>query len=417
VNGGVAESPDFQENFQRLQGKIEPLEITGKVEPEIFSKVDILLDAVFGSGLSRPAEGIYAEVIRVMNETPALRIAIDIPSGLMADKPSQGDIVKASYTLCFQLPKLAFLLPQHYQFVGNWTLLDIGLLKDFIKSAPTSHYYFLRKDVRKILRPRMKFDHKGLYGHALLIAGAYGKMGAAVLSTRSTLRSGVGLLTVHAPGSGYTILQTTAPEAMVSIDPHPEFFTQCPKLENYTVIGIGPGIGQDKQTIKAFGEILQQCEVPMVIDADGLNILAANREYLQIVPEGSILTPHPKEFERLVGKWKNDFDRLEKQQKLAGDLKSVVVLKGANTSIASPEGNVYFNSSGNAGMAKGGLGDVLTGILTGLLAQHYSALQAAQAGVFLHGFSGDLAAYEKGMNSLVASDVIEFLPEAFKRVC
>jgi NAD(P)H-hydrate epimerase len=418
VKGDVSESPDFQENLRRLQGKIEPIVLTGKIKPDIFSRVDILLDAIFGSGLSRPPEGIYADVIHLINETPALRIAIDIPSGLMADKPSDGGaIVKAIYTLSFQLPKLAFLFPQHHQFVGTWALLDIGLLKDFIKSAETSHYYFVRKDAAKILRPRSKFDHKGLYGHALLIAGAYGKMGAAVLSTRSALRSGVGLLTVHAPGSGYTIIQTTAPEAMVSIDPHPQFLTKCPKLENYSVIGIGPGLGQDKQTVTAFGEILQQCEVPMVIDADGLNMLATNREYLQVVPEGSILTPHPKEFERIVGKWKNDFDRLDKQKKLASDLKSVVVLKGAYTSVVSPDGKVYFNSSGNAGMAKGGLGDVLTGILTGLLAQQYSALQAAQLGVFLHGFSGDLAAYEKGMNSLTASDVVEFLPEAFKRVC
>jgi ADP-dependent NAD(P)H-hydrate dehydratase / NAD(P)H-hydrate epimerase len=417
VKGGVAESADFQVNLSRLQGKIEPTVIADKLDAEIFSKVDILLDAVFGSGLSRPAEGIYAKVIHAINQASALRIAIDIPSGLMADKPSDGAVVKASQTLTFQLPKLAFLFPQHHEFVGNWTLLDIGLHKDFIKGAETSHYYFVRKDVRKILRPRSKFDHKGLYGHALLIAGGYGKMGAAVLSTRSALRSGLGLLTVHVPGIGYSIIQTTAPEAMVSIDPHQEFLTQCPKLENYNVVGIGPGLGQDKQTVKAFGEILQQCEVPMVIDADGLNMMAAHREFLQIVPGGSILTPHPKEFERLVGKWKNDFDRLEKQQKLASDLKSVIVLKGAYTSVVSAEGNVYFNSSGNAGMAKGGLGDVLTGILTGLLAQQYTAIQAAQVGVFIHGFSGDLAAYEKGRNSLIASDVIEFLPEAFKRVC
>jgi hydroxyethylthiazole kinase-like uncharacterized protein yjeF len=204
---------------------------------------------------------------------------------------------------------------------------------------------------------------------------------------------------------------------MLSIDSHKEFLTVSPKLENYSAIGIGPGLGQDKQTVKAFGEILQHCEIPMVIDADALNILSANRELLQVVPAGSILTPHPKEFERLVGKWENDFDRLQKQQKLAAELKSVIVLKGAYTSIASPDTNVYFNSSGNAGMAKGGMGDVLTGILTGLLAQKYSAVQAAQIGVYLHGLSGDLAAYEKGTNSLMASDVIDFLPESFKRAC
>jgi hydroxyethylthiazole kinase-like uncharacterized protein yjeF len=417
VKGGVPESSDFKTNLERLRGKIEPMIISDKVEAEVFSQADILLDAIFGSGLSRPAQGIYADIINVINEATALRIAIDIPSGLMADKPSEGSIVKASCTLTFQLPKLAFLFPQHFVFVGNWILLEIGLHKDFIKNATTIHHYFVQKDVRKILRKRSKFDHKGLYGHALLIAGAYGKMGAAVLSTRAALRTGPGLLTVHVPESGYAIIHTTAPEAMLSIDSHKEFLTVSPKLENYSAIGIGPGLGQDKQTVKAFGEILQHCEIPMVIDADALNILSANRELLQVVPAGSILTPHPKEFERLVGKWENDFDRLQKQQKLAAELKSVIVLKGAYTSIASPDTNVYFNSSGNAGMAKGGMGDVLTGILTGLLAQKYSAVQAAQIGVYLHGLSGDLAAYEKGTNSLMASDVIDFLPESFKRAC
>lgn len=417
VKGEVPESSDFKTNLERLQQKFEPMVISDKVDAEAFSHVDILLDAVFGSGLSRPAQGIYADVINVINEGPALRIAIDIPSGLMADKPSEGAIVKASYTLTFQLPKLAFLFPQHFVFVGNWVLLEIGLHKEFIKNAATTYYYFVQKDVRKILRRRSKFDHKGLYGHALLIAGAFGKMGAAVLSTRAALRAGPGLLTVHVPESGYSIIHSTAPEAMLSIDPHREVLTVCPKLGSYSAIGIGPGLGQEKQTIKAFGDILQQCEVPMVIDADALNILAANRELLQVVPAGSILTPHPKEFERLAGKWKNDFERLEKQKQLAADLKSVIVLKGAYTSIASPDANVYFNSSGNAGMAKGGMGDVLTGILTGLLAQKYSAVQAAQIGVFLHGLSGDLAAYEKGTNSLMASDVIDFLPESFKRAC
>ncbi len=415
IRGGVPESADFKVNLDRLKDKIEPVYITDKVDPEWFSKADVLLDAIFGSGLSRPPEGIYADVINSINVQPGVRIAIDIPSGLMADKVSQGSIVKAGHTLSFQLPKLAFLLPQHYQFVGNWVLLDIGLHKDFIKNVETPFGYFTRKDAGKILLPRSKFDHKGLYGHALLIAGSYGKMGAAVLAARSALRAGLGLLTLHIPKCGYEIIQTSAPEAMVSMDEHREYFTTSPPLEDYSVIGIGPGLGQKELTVRAFRDILKERKVPMVIDADALNILSANRDLLQLVPPKSILTPHPKEFERLVGKWKNEFERLEKQRKLAHDLKSVIVLKGAYTAVASPDGKVFFNSSGNPGMAKGGCGDVLTGILTGLLAQKYTTFQAAQLGVFLHGFSGDLAAYEKGMNSLVASDVADFLPEAFKR--
>lgn len=415
VKGNVSESADFKINLERLTGKIEVFNITDNVSPHTFANVDILLDAIFGSGLSRPAEGIYADVIQCLNDSPVEKIAIDIPSGLMADRPSDGPIVKAQYTLSFQVPKLAFLFPQHHAFVGTWILLDIGLHRDFLRGVETPYYYFVRKDVRKFLRVRSKFDHKGKFGHAVLIAGAYGKMGAAVLATRAALRAGPGLLTVHVPGCGYNILQSSAPEAMASIDRQQEYLSECPPLDNYTVIGIGPGLGQSKETVQAFGEILRRCKVPVVIDADALNMLAANRELLSIVPPQSILTPHPKEFERIVGAWENEFERLEKQKKLAKDLNSVIVLKGAHTSIAAPDGKVYFNSSGNPGMAKGGCGDVLTGILTGLLAQQYPTLVAAQLGVFLHGYAGDLAAYDKGENGLIASDIIDFLPEAYKR--
>jgi hydroxyethylthiazole kinase-like uncharacterized protein yjeF len=415
IKSSAPESTDFNTNLERLTGKVEIAHITDNVLPQTFSEADILIDAIFGSGLSRPADGIYSNVIQAINALTVEKIAIDIPSGLMADKPSGGSIIKATYTLSFQVPKLAFLFPQHHEYVGTWILLDIGLHKDFLKEIETPYYYFTRKDVRKTLKVRSKFDHKGKFGHALLIAGAYGKMGAAVLAARAALRSGPGLLTVHVPARGYSIIQNAAPEAMTSIDGQQEYLSECPGLDNYTVIGIGPGLGQSAETVKAYGEILKQSKVPMVIDADALNMLGANRELLALIPPDSILTPHPKEFERIVGAWKNEFERLEKQKRLAKDLHSIIVLKGANTSIAAPDGCVVFNSSGNPGMAKGGCGDVLTGILTGLLAQHYSSFQAAQLGVFLHGFAGDLAAYEKGVNSLIASDIIESLPEAFKK--
>jgi NAD(P)H-hydrate epimerase len=365
--------------------------------------------------LSRPVDGLYGDAIEKINGLSAEKIAIDIPSGLMADKPSAGPIVRAHQTLSFQVPKLAFFFPQHHEFVGNWVLLDIGLHKDFLKAVETPYYYFLRKDVRRTLNVRSKFDHKGKFGHALLVAGGFGKMGAAVLAARAALRAGLGLLTVHVPTTGYNIIQNAVPEAMASIDDQEEFFANCPALGGYSVIGIGPGLGQEDETVDAFRDILVKSKTPLVIDADALNILASHRELLQLVPPGSILTPHPKEFERIVGEWNNDFERLEKQQRLAKDLKSVVVLKGAFTSIAAPDGSVTFNSSGNPGMAKGGAGDVLTGILTGLMAQEYTALQAAQLGVFLHGFAGDLGVYEKGPNSLIASDIVDFLPEAFRR--
>lgn len=416
VKGSAAETPDFKNNLELAgKNKIVILEITGKTEEGLFDNCEILVDAVFGTGLSRPPEGIYAEVIGRINSTHAKKVAIDIPSGLMADKISEGPIVEADYTVSFQLPKLSFLLPQFYSFVGEWTLVDIGLNKDFIRGAYASNFYLNQKDPRKILKVRSKFDHKGDFGHALLVAGSYGKMGAAILASRAALRAGVGLLTVHVPDCGYGILQTAVPEAMVSVDDHAKFFAGEPTLDKFSVIGIGPGIGMSVETVKAFGSVLRKFRKPMVIDADGLNILAENRELMHIIPEGSILTPHPKEFERLSGKWNNDFERLEMQKRLATELKSVIVLKGAHSSIASPDGRVYFNSTGNPGMATAGSGDVLTGILTGLLAQHYEPLQAAQLGVYLHGLAGDLAIPETGINGMIASDIIDFLPSAFLR--
>jgi ADP-dependent NAD(P)H-hydrate dehydratase / NAD(P)H-hydrate epimerase len=415
VRSNVPESADFKINLERIPTKVQVNDITDKIPDRWFADANVIIDALFGSGLSRPPEGIYAEVIHYINSLNADKVAIDIPSGLMADKHSEGPIVKAKTTLTFQVPKLAFLFPQYHEFVGNWVLLDIGLHKDFLKELDSSYHYFTRKAVRKILRVRSKFDHKGKFGHALLIAGSYGKIGAAILAARAALRSGVGLLTVHIPIAGYPIIQTAVPEAMVSIDRTLEVFSDSPTLDPYTSIGFGPGLGQAKETVNAIAQLLERSAVPAVLDADALNILGANRELLQLVREGSILTPHPKEFERLAGGWKNDFERLDKQKRLANDLKSVIVLKGAYTSIAAPGGEVFFNSSGNPGMAKGGSGDVLTGILTSFLAQGYSGLEAAQIGVFLHGFAGDLAAYEKGMNGLIPSDLVEFLPEAYKR--
>jgi NAD(P)H-hydrate epimerase len=415
IRGKVSESTDFKINLERLSGKLKVNEIKDTIAEGLLDDAHVIIDAIFGSGLSRPVEGIYAKVIDYMNKLPGDKIAIDISSGLMTDQPSEGSIFRADHTLSFQIPKLVFFFPQYHEFVGDWVLLNIGLDKDFVKDSSTPYHYFTRPAAKKNLRVRRKFDHKGKYGHALLIAGGHGKMGAAILSSRAALRSGLGLLTVHVPTLGNPIIQTAVPEAMSSIDPHQEHFSHCPDLGSYTAVGVGPGIGQSDRTVGALSKVLERTQVPVVLDADALNILANNRELLQIIPKGSILTPHPKEFERLVGPWKNDFERLEKEKRLASQLNSVVVLKGAYSSVAAPSGDVYFNSSGNPGMAKGGSGDVLTGMLTSLLAQGYPALQAAQLGVFLHGFAGDLAAYEKGMTGFIPSDLIEFIPEAFKR--
>jgi NAD(P)H-hydrate epimerase len=347
VRGVMPESNDFKVNFQRIKDKIDISEINQEPNRELFADRDLIVDAIFGSGLSRPPEGTYAQTIRCINQTEAIRIAVDMPSGLSADGPSSGEIVRAHYTVSFQLPKLAFFLPQSYPFTGEWVTVDIGLNKSFIKNSDSNHYLITQKDVRKILKPRSRFDHKGKYGHALMISGSYGKMGAALLASRAALRSGPGLLTVHIPKCGYSILQTALPEAMTSVDTDEMMFTELSDTDQFTTIGIGPGLGQKPETVKAFAELLNRYKRPMVVDADALNILSAQPSLMAQIPENSILTPHPKEFERLVGKWGEDFERLEKQKNLAKQLKSVIVLKGAYSSIATPDGAVFFNPSGN----------------------------------------------------------------------
>lgn len=416
VRGGVNETNDFQINLQRLGNKIPVVEISSDVNAALFADRSILIDAIFGSGLSRPVEGIYEEVIGCLNTVNAIKISVDIPSGLFADKNSTGEIFRAHHTVSFQSPKLAFLMPENHIYTGEWHLADIGLSKKGLHDIQTSFYLTSLKTVRKIYKPRSKFDHKGKFGHALLIAGSTGKMGACILSTRAALRSGLGLLTTQVPKSGYSIIQTAVPEAMALVDSSEDHFSEQKSEDHFNVIGIGPGLGQHPDTKDALKSLLSKFNKPMVIDADALNLLAAHSALQPLIPAGSILTPHPKEFARLVGEWSNDFERLLKLQRFSKKINSVVVLKGAYTTIACPSGNVYFNPTGNPGMATAGSGDVLTGILTGLMSQGYFAEEAAILGVYVHGLAGDLAAREKGMTSLVAGDLIDFLPTAFKKL-
>jgi hydroxyethylthiazole kinase-like uncharacterized protein yjeF len=368
---------------------------------------------LFGTGLSRRVEDLQEAVIKKMNDTAAYKIAVDVPSGLQIDKPSVGTIFKADFTLTFQLPKLAFLLPENFQYVGNWQAARIGLDKKFIDGADTNYLLLEKKDVKALLKTRNKFDHKGNNGKALLIAGSYGKMGAAVLAARAAMRTGLGLLTTHVPAAGLTIIQNGSPESMASSDAHEHYFTTTPPCEDVDAVGIGPGIGLHNETKRAFEKLLQQSKKPLVIDADAITLLANHPSLLLLLPPQSILTPHPGEFRRLVGDWANDFDRLEKQRNFSKQIGGIVVLKGAHTSITSPDGKVYFNSNGNPGMATAGSGDVLTGMITSLLAQGYRPLDSAIVGVFLHGCAGDLAARKTGETSLIASDIIDFIPQAY----
>lgn len=413
VRGDGDGSADFNTNLGRLGKDIPIVDLRQSDDPMTLGQYDIIIDGIFGSGLSRPAEGIYAYAIEQINSTEATRVAIDIPSGLLADRPSHGAIIRAHYTVTFQSPKLAFYLPGCYEFTGEWHVVDIGLDDRFLEDVSTTTFQIQRKDVRRIRRSRSKFGHKGDYGRAVLIVGGYGKMGAAILCARAALRSGLGLLTLHVPSCGYAIVQTAVPEAMARVDAGEHEITELTGIDG-DAVGIGPGIGTADATALALRRFLETHRQPMVIDADALNILSANSGMIELVPPLSVLTPHPKEFERLAGPWSDDFARLNLVREFARKYNVIVVLKGAYSTIASPDGNVYFNPTGNPGMATGGSGDVLTGILTGMLAQGYEPLEAAIMGVYLHGRAGDIAAADKGTEGLIASDLVEYLPQAFR---
>lgn len=408
-------SADFTTNLDRLGKTTVGVEYLNETNTTVeITAQSIVVDAIFGSGLNKPVTGFVAEIIQQINQNTV--VAIDIPSGMFSENNEGNDlknVVKAAYTLTFQQPKLAMMFPQYVAAFGEIELIDIGLSADFIYQQETPYYFITKQDVKGLVLPRQKFSHKGTYGHALLIAGSLGKMGAAVLSSKACLRSGVGLLTVHVPTVGLPILQTAVPEAMCSVDEENNYFTAIKNTEKYQVIGVGPGIGLEKQTQNALKLLIQNTVLPMVVDADALNILAENKTWLSFLPNNSILTPHPKEFERLVGKWIGDEERLQLQRDFAVKHQLIVVLKGAYTAVALPNGNVHFNSSGNAGMATAGSGDVLTGIITSLLAQGYEPKHAALLGVYSHGVAGDLAKEQVGEISLIASDIVEQLPNAY----
>ncbi|MBI9036120.1 MAG: NAD(P)H-hydrate dehydratase [Bacteroidales bacterium] len=411
-------STDCEANLKSCES-IEGIKIHHiREEKEIptFDSNAVIIDALFGSGLSRPVSGIAGIVIDHLNEANAIVISIDMPSGLFADYSTdkkKGAIVEADYTLSFQFPKLAFLMAQNDRFVGDWHILSIGLHPDFINNTNTQNYFMTSDDIKSLIKPRTKFSHKGNYGHACLISGSYGKTGAAILASRSAMRTGLGLLTTHIPQKGYEIMQSSSPEAMVSVDPSEKFITTIPDLSKYNAIGIGPGIGTEPETATALKTLIQSSRVPLLLDADALNILSENKTWFAFLPKGSILTPHPGEFERMVGKWSDDFEKIQMQRNFSTKYGVHVVLKGAHTSISSPNGNVYFNSTGNPGMATAGSGDVLSGMILSLMAQSYPPSQAAVLGTHLHGLAGDMASDQKSIQALIASDIIDHIADAF----
>ncbi len=438
-------STDFEANFEKIKA-ISNIKIVELKEEEDLKKLslyqnDWIIDAIFGYGLSKIPEKIAAKTIEFINQNSNKNvISIDIPSGLFADENQSKENhfdknlgVKATHTLTFQSPKLSFFFDEYSEFVGNFEVLDIGLNKNFIDKIDSQNYWLTTQKIKQIYQPRTRTGHKGTFGHALFIVGSYGKIGAAQLSVKAALRTGIGLLSVRTPKCGIIPLQTAIPEAMILVDDFDkkkkknksflETFSDelLDKLKDYKTIGIGCGMGTEEKTQKLLLQILKEIDYPIVIDADAINILAQNRNYendekdwLDFVPKNSILTPHPKEFERLFGKTQTVEERHRLLRKLAQKYQFCILLKGSFSALALPNGDIYHSSFGDIGMATGGSGDVLTGIITSLLAQGYDSEESLLFGVFLHGKAGELAAKNKSSESMLPSDLIEELGNVFK---
>lgn len=415
-------SEDAQLNYTRLKEKfpenIYDINTIEELKEKSFSGEEILIDALLGTGINKPIEGLLGEVIQFLNPAFKRIISIDVPSGLYCNKTSteNKNIICSGLTLTFQFPKLAFLLPENKTFVPEFEILDIGLSQQAIDNIPANYYYTTKALVASLLKPRNKFSHKGSFGHALLMAGSKGKSGSAIIGSLACMRSGAGLLTLHSTKETLTALLHHLPEAMGSEDENADHISGIEKPENFDAIAFGPGVGMHEDTQQTLKKLLNYYAGKLVIDADGLNILSENKTWLDFLPASTIITPHLKEFERLAGKTNDDFERLETLKRFSARYKCIVILKGAHSAIAMPDGSVFFNASGNAGLAKAGSGDGLTGIILGLLSRGYNAPQAAMTGTFIHGYAADLCVKKKSMESILISDVIAQLPKAFKQL-
>lgn len=412
-------SIDTTQNVERLKTAFpETLFVVDEhIDINRISPKAILIDAIFGTGLNRPLDGLTQKVVAQINSLPNKKIAIDIPSGLFTDKlqGSNDTCFFADCTLSFQSYKRSFFFPEAAKYTGIIHILDIGLSEEFCLKNETSFFALDKNIVSSKYRPRKPFSHKGTFGTAVIVGGSYGKIGAIILSAKAALRAGAGKVFVQAPDCGYCAVQTSVPEAMfMNVG---ENIVDSIELMNGVVMGIGPGLGMELPSRIALESFLKNNICPVVIDADGLNIISKNKEkLLPFIPKGSIITPHPKEFERLFGSTKDSIERSELAMAKAKEYSIYIVLKGHHTAICTPTGECYFNLNGNAGMATPGSGDVLTGIITGLLAQSYAPKDAALLGVYLHGLSGDIAAKKKSQESLIAGDIIKFLGKAFLKI-
>lgn len=411
--------PDAALNLNRLQELNIPVTTDLSSLPSL-NAADWAIDALFGVGLNRPLSGEAARLVRWLNEQPCQRVAIDIPSGLLADEPTPPDaaVFQAHRTATFQLPKLAFMMSESAPFLGDWEILPIGLSESYMESScPTEYFFTLWKDLQGFPQPRRRFAHKGDFGHVLLVGGSRGKNGAMLLAGKGVLRAGAGLLTLAVPANAYPIVQTALPEAMCLPDPHPDHLTELPDIGPFSVVAAGPGMGTHPQTKQVLEQIISSQPTRLVLDADALNLLAQEPDWWHTLPRNTILTPHPGEFDRLTGTFRpTNWERLAQLKSLCKKFQVIIVLKGAFTAVGLPDGTVHFNTTGNPGMATGGSGDTLTGIIAGMLACGYPPALAARAGVWIHGRAADLAVRQFGQPGLIASDIAELLGKVWREM-
>ena len=418
IHGTLSDNCEKNRDRLKSEGLVHSYtEVTSNFDPPKLTQQTLVIDGLFGSGLNKPLTGGFASLVKYINQSTARVVSIDMPSGLMAEDNSANNsaaIIRADLTLTLQFKKLSMYYADCQQYLGKVQVLDIRLSKEYVKSIPSPFSTVDAEYIRKNMLTRDDFAHKGTMGNALLIAGTEGMAGAAVLASKACLRSGVGKLTALTPRCNTTVMQISVPEAVLAIDQE-NYYSEAVAADEFDAVGIGPGLGKQEGSALALMSQLQQTQCPVVLDADALNMLGSHGTWISQLPDNMILTPHPREFDRLASTTcHSDSERLAVARDMAESLRAYIVLKGHYTALCLPDGNVVFNTTGNSGMATAGSGDVLTGIITGLLARGYSRKNACLTGIYLHGLAGDIAAARVGKECMMASDIIAALPEAFK---
>jgi len=406
-------SPDCQSSLEKAVQAGVPIHFLRNNYPPLPDQRTVIVDALLGTGLRAAPSGEMADLIRYINQTGLPVISIDLPSGMLADHNSTGNtIIKARHTLSLGCYKPAFMWNDHQEYTGKIHLLDIGLDPAFLNRTTTHYYTVELADARQLYRPRPGNFHKYQFGHALLLAGSDRMMGAAILAARACLRSGAGLATVHCPLHRMPLLQAAVPEAIATDEEDTGTL-----FHKKAAIGAGPGWEISPVNSRLLEQALTRFAGPLILDASALTILQPLLPLLKERTAGTtLLTPHAGEFDRLFGRSRNDEERMQLARQMAMHFNCCILLKGKYSMTALPDGQLYFNTSGNSGMATAGSGDVLTGLITGLCAQGYPLADASRLGAFLHGLAGDAAAAAGSEESMIAGDIIHCLGTAFRQL-